>query len=159
VTNTFTGAYIPTGVTDEGLKRYLAPWKAVRTLELRNFIPGTFGGFTDSQHAVEVDDIVFPLFADKHWCCSGEQPMPVHQLQWQYALPDRLSGKVQQPGTTVAPLTKHRVPQYTRPDFCDAIRNDSVNAKFLEFPNHPCTYLTVSYNFPSSVLDVFAITQ
>lgn len=159
VNNTFTGAYIPTGVTDEGLERYLAPWKDVRTLELRHFIPGTFGGFTDSQQAAAVDNAVFPLFADKSWCCSGEQPLPVDQLQWVYALPVRLSSRVQLPGTLVAPLVKHRVPEYTRPQFCDDLKIDPVNAKFLQYPNHPCTYLALPYNFPGTIPDVLALAE
>lgn len=144
------------GVTNEGLQKYLAPWKDVRTLELRYFLPGTFGGFTDVMQAAAVDEAVFPLFADKSWCCSGEQPMPIQHLQWPYLLPERLSSKMQQPGSLVAPLD-YRVPKYIRPDFCDGIKNDAVNAKFLEFPNHPCTYLALPYNFPSTVSDVFAL--
>ena len=159
VNNTFTGAYIPTGVTDEGLQRYLAPWKAVRTLELRHFIPGTFGGFTSSHQAAAVDDAVFPLFADKSWCCSGEQPMPANQLQWPYALPARLSSRVQEPGTLVAPGVRHKVPSYTRPEFCDGIKDDPKNSKFLQYPNHPCTYLALPFNFPGTVPDVLALAN
>ena len=75
--NTFTGVYVPTGVTDEGLRTRLARWEATRILDFRNVLPGTFGGFTNASAARRVDEDTFALFADKKWCCSGEQPMDV----------------------------------------------------------------------------------
>ena len=75
--NTFTGVYIATGITQEGLQQHLAPWASARILDVRNLLPGTFAGFQDSQLARRVNDDMFALFVDKKWCCSGEQPMDV----------------------------------------------------------------------------------
>jgi hypothetical protein len=157
VANTFTGAYIPTGITDEGLRQQLKPWGDVRTIELKNLVPGTFGGFTSRTAAAAVDEEVFPLFADKKWCCSGEQPMPVERLEWPYMLPPRLSARVQPPGTLLAQHWKHPVPKYIRPHFCDEIKQDPLNSKFLKLPNHPCTYLDAGIKFPETIPDVFAL--
>ena len=140
--------YVPTGITDEGLRRRLQPWQAVRLLDFRNLIPGTFGGFTSAAAARAVDDAAFPLFADKSWCCSGEQPIPVAHIEWQYILPAKLQGRLQPPETEVAPFQAYPVPRYERPLFCDGLKTDKVNAKFLLFNNHPCTYLNMGIDFP-----------
>ena len=75
--NTHTGVAVPTGVTDVGLRTRLARWAATRILDFRNMLPGAFGGFIDAAAAKKVDEEMFALFADKKWCCSGEQPMDV----------------------------------------------------------------------------------
>ena len=75
--NTHTGVAVPTGVTDAGLRARLARWAATRILDFRNVLPGAFGGFTSAAEARRVDDEMFALFADRKWCCSGEQPMDV----------------------------------------------------------------------------------
>ena len=75
--NTHTGVYIPTGVTDEGLRAHLSRWAHTRVLDIRNLLPGTFGGFTNASLGLMTDNDAFTLFADKKWCCSGEQPMEV----------------------------------------------------------------------------------
>ena len=156
VRNTHTGAFIASGTTDEGLRAQLAPWAHVRILDLRNVLPGTFGGFTAPAAAQAADAAVAPLLADRKWCCSGEQPMNASHLEWPYALPRPLAHSVQPPGTTVAPHTPHAVPRYVRPAFCDGIREDAKNAKFLEFTNHPCTFLGMGLRVPDTVEQVFA---
>ena len=78
--NTHTGVYLPSGVTDEGARQHLSRWAATRVLDVRNLLPGTFGGFTNASAALMLDNDVFPLYADKKWCCSGEQPMEVRSL-------------------------------------------------------------------------------
>jgi hypothetical protein len=77
VDNTYTGAYLATGDTDAGARARLSRWANVRILDVRNLLPGTLGGFTDANLAARVHDDAFALFADKTWCCSGEQPMEV----------------------------------------------------------------------------------
>ena len=154
--NTFTGVYVPTGITDEGLRERLRPWEATRLLDFKNMIPGTFAGFTNNVDAVTVDTSIFPLFSDKKWCCSGEQPIPVSQIEWDYVLPRRLVHSVFPLGTTLAPLKPHPVPQYSRPVFCDGLKDDKVNAKFLKYQNHPCTYLNMGIVFPESIDQLLA---
>jgi hypothetical protein len=156
VSNTFTGAYIIDGATDEGLRAHLAPWQDVRVLELKNLVPGTFGGFTEPGKAAQIDDRVFGMLTDRKWCCSGEQPMPVAQLEWPYALPMRLRERIQAPGTLVAPYHPYPVPHYEQPQFCEDIKQDVHNAKFLSFDNHPCTFLGMNIVLPSSVQEILA---
>jgi hypothetical protein len=154
--NTYTGVYIPTGITEVGLVHHLVRWQATRVLDFRNVVPGTFGGFTDASLAKRVDDETFVLFTDKKWCCSGEQPMAVHKLEWQYALPQPLADRVQSPGAMTAPHRRTPIPQYLRPAFCDDIHTDPHNAQFLAFDNHPCMYLGAGIVFPSTVEELFA---
>ena len=45
---------------------------------------------------------------------------------------------------------------YTRPSFCDALADDKHNAQFLQFENHPCTFLAAGIALPATVQDVFA---
>eukprot|EP00892_Ulva_mutabilis_P003418 jgi/Ulvmu1/1448/UM011_0178.1 len=157
VDNTFTGAFLPTGSTDEGIRARLRPWRHTRVLDMRNLVPGTFAGFTHTGDAAAVDAWAFQLFGRKTWCCSGEQPMAVERLEWPYVLPERLGGRVHAPGTLVLQAPQQRaVPQYRRPDFCDEIPLDPVNAKFLEFENHPCTYLAMDLGLAATVREALA---
>jgi hypothetical protein len=154
--NTYTGVYVPTGITDEGLRSHLAPWKNTRLLDFRNMLPGTFGGFTDPAVAKKLDDTIFMLFSDKKWCCSGEQPMENSHLEWPYALPGRLQERSPPVGAVKAPPAPHPLPVYRRPDFCDSIQADQHNARFLSYSNHPCTYLAMGIQFPLTVEELFA---
>jgi hypothetical protein len=156
VANTHTGVYAPTGLTDEGLRTHLAPWRHARVLDLRNILPGTFGGFTRPAPAAAVDRAVFALFDGQSWCCSGEQPMNTSHLDWRYAVPEKLARRIVGAGTLSAPFEPRPVPQYRRPDFCDDIRSDPKNARFLEFENHPCTFLAMGLQLPATVDEVFA---
>lgn len=157
VDNTFTGVFVPTGITDEGLRTRLQPWRAARVLDVRNLVPGTFAGFTNTRDAAAVDAAAFELFGRKKWCCSGQQPMAVEQLEWPYALPERLAGRVQAPGTLVVqPPLERAVPRYRRPEFCDGIRSDPVNSQFLEYENHPCTYLAMDLGLAGTVREALA---
>ena len=92
------------------------------------------------------------------WCDFKQLCVQVEQLEWPYALPQRLSKRLQPPGTQVAPVatTFVQVPHYARPAFCEAIREDKHNAKFLEFDNHPCTYLAAGIALPATIPEVFA---
>lgn len=156
--NTFTGVFVPTGVTDEGLRAQLRRWRSVRLLDFRNVVPGTFGGFTDRAAAAVVDALAFELFGRNRWCCSGEQPMAVERLEWPYALPERLVDRVQGAGVhAVQPPPERAVPRYARPDFCDDIRDDPVNAKFLEYENHPCTFLAMDLGLVGTVRQALAM--
>lgn len=150
--------FVPTGVTDEGLRARLRRWRSVRVLDVRNLVPGTFAGFTNARDAAAVDARAFELFGRKKWCCSGEQPMAVEHLEWPYALPAPLAERLHAPGTmAVQPPQARAVPQYRRPDFCDGIRGDAVNAKFLEFENHPCTYLAMDLGLVGTVQEALAL--
>jgi hypothetical protein len=154
--NTHTGVYIPTGLTDDGLRSHLALWRHIRVLHLQNVLPGTFGGFTGPAPAAAVDHAIFSLFGGQKWCCSGEQPMNTSFLEWPYKVPERLGRRVVPFGTLAVPFQPRPVPEYHRPDFCDGIRDDPKNARFLEFENHPCTYLAMGLRFPATVDKVFA---
>lgn len=149
--NTHTGVYISTGVTDEGLRTQLHPWRDTRLLDLRNVVLGTFGGCTTPNIAAAIDARVFPLLEDRKWCCSGEQPAPVQQLEWAYRLPPRLAALSPVPGILVNADVRALVPLYERPAFCDDIAADKHNAQFLAFDNHPCTFLSRGIHLPATV--------
>lgn len=76
---------------------------------------------------------------------SGEQPINVSYITWQYILPEPLAASASVPWA---------VPRYQEPAHCHEIRSGSagkLNVDFLAHANHPCNFLARNIELPATL--------
>lgn len=83
--------------------------------------------------------------------CSGEQPIDVGWITWWYPQPPPLSSGAQ--------AADWRIPDFVPPAHCARIEGGEagdLNVRFLEQPNHPCTFMKRRWALPATLSELLA---
>lgn len=84
--------------------------------------------------------------------CSGEQPIAVEWITWNYIQPVPLSSGVPPDWS---------IPKYELPPHCRDIMEEkagALNARFAQEENHPCNFLARDFQLPAALQSVLPST-
>ncbi|KAI3429416.1 hypothetical protein D9Q98_005511 [Chlorella vulgaris] len=119
------------GIPQEQLERVVKPVETAAVLELRGFVPGFLGDFTDQQQAASFDLLWATNEQEARWCCATWGP-----TDEEYRTIDYARARPFQDGW--APWT---APKLLVPAWCDKVSKEDGNHRFTKLAQHPCQFL------------------